>query len=195
MYKIIAFVGVVLAGVFVAPMAASAVPYTPGAVISANPVHLHPGGTSVISAGSGYFGPSEHVDVSVAPGGTTTGIHTNSVSNGWTVPDTLTSTSSGAASFSLTAPAGSNGTYTVTLTSASASGSVVLDVTSTSGGSGSNPGGGDGSGTIATTGTGGLAFTGISLPMMLIWAIAAIIALGVALITVRKMKLREKISH
>ena len=165
MYKIVAFVGIVLAGVFVAPMAASAVPYTPGAVISANPVHLHPGGTSVISAGSGYFGPSEHVAVSVSPGGTVTGLHTNSVSNGWTVPDTLTSTSAGAASFSLTAPTGSN------------------------------PGNGGGSGTIATTGgTGGLAFTGISLPMMLIWAIAAIIALGVALITVRKMKLKEKVS-
>jgi hypothetical protein len=195
MYKIVAFVGIVLAGVFVAPMAASAVPYTPGATISADPVNLHPGDSSVISAGSGYFGPSEHVDVSVS-GGTTSHAtaHTLSVSGGWTVPDTLTSTSAGAASFSLTAPAGSHGDYTVTLTSASASGSVVLDVTpATSGGSGSNPGGG--SGTIATTGTGGLAFTGLSLPMMVVWAILAIIALGAALVTVRRMKQRERTSH
>ena len=193
MYKIIAFVAVVLAGVFAAPLAASAVPYTPGAVISANPVNLHPGDTSVISAGSGYFGPSEHVGVSVGSGAGGAA-HTTSLSDGWTVPDTLTSTSSGAVSFSLTAPAGSSGAYSVTLTSASASGAVVLNVTA--GGSGTTIGGGGGSGgTIATTGTGSLAFTGISLPMMLAWAVLAIIALGVALLTVRRVKQRERTSH
>ena len=119
MYKIIAFVAVVLAGVFVAPVAASAVPYTPGAQVVASVYNLTPGQSTRVTADAGFFGGAQSVHVAIS----------GTAASDWATPASLTSDAGGGTSFVLTAPTSSTGHYTVTLTSASASGSVLLTVT------------------------------------------------------------------
>jgi hypothetical protein len=210
MYKIVAFVAVVLAGVFVAPVAASAVPYTPGAQIVASRIHLIPNQTTRITADTGFFGGGQSVHVAIS----------GTAASDWSTP-AVTSSASGGATFTLRAPKSSTGRYTVTLTSTSASGSVVLTVTpkgqttdngslssptggtSTSGGTGTSSSGlattggslGNGNGSVSngTTSTiTGESVNTVDIQMIVVWALIALLGLVLAFIIVTRIRHKEQ---
>jgi hypothetical protein len=195
MFKIFVFIAAVLAAVFIAPMAASAVPYTPGAEVHASKITLAPGGTTRIFTDPGFFTPGETVTIAVS------GVDASGVS----YPQTLTAGSTGSVSFALTVPNDATGSYVVMLASPSASGSVALNVIANGqpsnptdptnpgqGGAASGDSGSSSSGLASVLGIAGLAFTGGQFPGLLIWAVAGMIGLGIALLALRSAKRRAR---
>jgi hypothetical protein len=202
MLKIVVFVVAVLGALFVAPMAASAVPYTPGAQVVANDYSLSPCQSIDIHADAGYFVPGEAVQVSISGTDDASTTWSNAVVGAST---SGTSTSTGAFDISTKVSRNASGSYNITLTSPSASGSVVLAVAAanpsnpsdpadpsdpTNSGSGSNlsSSGSSASGVLSTA---GLATTGVSISGAIVWGAAGLVALGIALMIVRGMVRRE----
>jgi hypothetical protein len=186
MLKVFIFISAVLAAVFMAPMAASAVSYTPGAQVHASNYNPHPKETVTVFADPGFFKANESVSVTV------TGVDAPGITFASSTSTTVSSNGAGATSFPLTGPADSTGPYTVTLTSASASGSVTLNVvagssTVTPGSPGTTSSGGGVGSALA-----GLAFTGLQFPGLLVWVMLGLIGLGTAFLIVRSVKRRER---
>lgn len=175
MKKIIAAAMLVVVGVFAAPAVANAAGYVPSSDVAVSgPVT--PGSTDSVGFAAGSFTPNESVTYSV----TGEGRATLSAATA-TVSLTKTASASGAASVNVTLPQGATGTYSLTATGltsgnvATAALTVVPADTASANGS-----------------TGGLAFTGSTGAMLLLWSAGGAIALGVALMLVLALVRRQR---
>ncbi len=187
--KIIAVAALGVVAMLAVPAVANAVDYTSSSntvVTGANGVALDavgPGDSVEINFVGAVFTPSETVSATVDGFGTPT------LSTVKAAPFTLTkiANAKGTTSFLMNLPADAQGPYTVTATglSSGATGSATITVVpaDAGAGSGSNANSSD-----------GLAATGASVPMLLIWSIVGVLALGAALIAVRVAIRRQRAS-
>ena len=187
--KVMAIAALGIVAVLAVPAVANAVDYTSSSntvVTGANGVALDaigPGDSVAINFVDAAFTPNETVSATVDGFGTPT------LSTVKAAPFTLTKTANakGSTSFSMNLPANAQGSYSVTATglTSGATGSATITVvpTDAGAGSGSNSNSSD-----------GLASTGASVPMLLIWSIVGVLALGAALIAVRVAIRRQRAS-
>ncbi|TAM70036.1 MAG: hypothetical protein EPN48_06525 [Microbacteriaceae bacterium] len=163
----------IVAGIFVAPLAANAA-YVPSGTVSGSATA---GGTVTASFGAGTFTPSETVHVTVDGAGTVTiGVFKAAV-----VSADRTASSNGALGVPITLPSSASGTYTVTATGAT-SGNTATATFTVQSASGSSSGAASGN---------GLADTGSTISILAIWIAAGLLLLGAAFITVRIVVRRQ----
>ncbi|MGG7452663.1 hypothetical protein SAMN06295974_2804 [Plantibacter flavus] len=175
--KITAIFALVLAGLFIAPVAANAF-YAPDGSVTVSGT-VTPGGTSTVAFTGGSFQPGETVSFTLtgenASGATLAAVETKSLEK--------TASGTGAVNLNVTLPSNASGTYTVAavgLTSGTP-GSATLTVTAAgAGGSGDNDN--------------DLADTGFGAPAFVVWGAAGAVALGAALIAVLVMVRRQRAS-
>ncbi len=167
--RIILALTAVLSAVFLAPLAASAAPYTPGAQFVASDYTVVPGQTVTVTGQDGFFQGGEAVTFTLTGEDGASAVIAAGVGSAPLAVEpisyTKTANAAGGVSASVTVPATAEGSYSVSGVSASASGSVTLTVVAEDD---------------------GLASTGYELPLALIWAVAGFVALGVALVVVRR---------
>jgi hypothetical protein len=175
MKKFVATALLVVVGLFAVPTAASA--YAPstnvtvsGAVVAGSPV--------AVGFAAGTFTPGETVSVAVTGEGRVTlaAIETVSI--------TKTATNSGAASVTVTLPANARGTYSLTATGLSSGSLATSALTVVAADAGSAA--------LGSNGTNGLAFTGTTVPTLVIWAAAGAVLLGIALMVVLTLQRRAR---
>lgn len=178
--KTLAAIVLSLVAVVAIPTAANAAGYVPSGDVSVSG-SATPGGTDTVSFGAGSFNGSENVSFSVTGNGTAT----LSTFRAATVTLTKQASASGAVSVNVTLPSNASGTYTVTATGLTSGnvGTAAITVSpadSAVGGSSSSNSGN------------GLADTGSTVPMLLIWGAAGAIILGFALFFVRGLVRRQR---
>ena len=168
------FVAVVLALVAIvsAPLAANAAGYVPSSNITVTG-SATPGGTVVVSFSSGSFNGGEDVSFSV----TGSGSATISAFHAATVSATKVASASGSVSANVRLPSDATGTYTLTAVGLSSGniGTAAFTVVPADAGS-----------------SGGLAYTGSTLPMLLIWGAGGALVLGLALFLVLGLARRQR---
>ena len=177
--KTLAAIVLSLVAVVAIPTAANAAGYVPSGDVSVSG-SATPGGTDTVSFGAGSFTGSENVSFSVTGNGTPT----LSTFRAATVTLTKQASASGAVSVNVTLPTNASGTYTLTATGLTSGNVGTASITvspadSAVGGSSSNSGN-------------GLADTGSTVPMLLIWGAAGAIILGFALFFVRGLVRRQR---
>jgi hypothetical protein len=185
--KILAVAALGIVAVLAVPAVANAVDYTSSSntvVTGANGVPLAdvgPGDSVNIDFIGAVFTPGEVVSA------TADGFGTPTLSTVKAAPFTLTKIAdpNGATSFRMNLPSNAQGSYTVTATgeTSGATGSATVTVIASDAGAGSGSNASD-----------GLASTGASVPMVLIWSIVGVLALGAALIAVRIAVRRQRAS-
>ncbi|MCU1527796.1 MAG: hypothetical protein JWP75_1559, partial [Frondihabitans sp.] len=161
--KVVAAAVLVGIGIFAAPMAANAAGYVPASNITVSGAVV-PGGTSTVGFASGSFTDSETVSFSVTgDGAATLGAATT------TVTGTKVANADGSVSEKVTLPADASGTYSLTATGLTSGnvGTAALTVVPADAGASS-----------ATNSSGGLAFTGSTVSMLVIWGAGGAIVLG-----------------
>ncbi|WP_423917931.1 hypothetical protein ACPEEZ_09420 [Frigoribacterium sp. 2-23] len=170
MKKIIAAALLVVAGVFAVPAAAQA--YVPSTAVSVSG-SATAGSAVTVNIAARSFTAGETVRFAVTGEGRAT------LAAIETVTIDKTATASGAASVTVTLPQNARGTYSLTATGAS-SGNVATAaltvVAADRGAAGSN----------------GLAFTGSTVPTLVIWGAAGALLLGVALMVVIGLQRRAR---
>jgi hypothetical protein len=171
--KTLAVIGLAVLAVFAVPAAANAAGYVPASDVVVSGATA-PGSTATVTFESG-FTPGENVSFAVSGEGSAT----LAVFKSATVTLTKTATSAGAATVAVTLPANATGTYTTTATGLSSGtvGTASLTVAAAD------------SGTAAKS---GLAETGYNAPMLLIWAAAGALILGLALVVVLTIVRRQR---
>lgn len=157
--------------------------YVNDRTVSSDDNVVEPGGTFTVDWSEGYFAPSAPVTI-VVTGNSTSDVTltTGGVSTVGSTLDTAAGTN-GALSVSVTVPGDATGTYNVAATSTGACGGVSVEVVDTdvSGGVlGSNVADDD-----------SLAFTGGSLPLVLMVTAAGVLAFGAILLLVRSRSRRR----
>lgn len=178
--KTLAAVALAFAALVATPLAANAAGYAPNSNVTVNgPVVA--GGTVIVNFGPGSFAGSENVSFQVTGYGTVT----LSAFKAATVTATKQATPAGAVSESVTLPTDARGTYTLTATglTSGAIGTASLTVVPTDV-AGTSP--------VASSGSGMLAHTGSTLPMLLIWTAGGAVALGLALFVVLGLVRRQR---
>jgi hypothetical protein len=174
--RILAIAAIAIAAIFAVPTAAMAAGYVPpGDVSSSGGTTEVPGGTDTITFAAGSYNDDEAVSVSV------TGDPAPTLGVIGTATSTYTATATGGASFKVTIPAsatvgsvysvvatgeasGNVGTYRITVVAASNSTAV----------------------------SSGLAFTGGTISMLVVWGGAGLLALGLALVIVMRVVRRQR---
>jgi hypothetical protein len=188
--KSLAAVALAVLAVLAVPAAANAAGYVPvGNISVSGPVV--PGGTVSVGFADGSFTPGESVSFTLtgenAAGATLATF--KAVVDSQSLVKTASGT--GAVSLDVTLPTNASGTYTVTATGLTSGtvGTASLTVATADGAAtGSNSG--TGAGTDAAPG--GLASTGYSAPMLVIWGSAGALLLGVALVVVMGIVRRQR---
>lgn len=178
--KLIAAALLVVVGVFAVPAAANAAGYVPTSNISVSGAAT-PGGTIVTGFAAGSFTPSETVSFSV----TGSGLATLSAATA-TASITKQADASGATALNVKLPAGATGTYSVTATGQT-SGNVATAAITVAPVDAAAAGGS----TVADP-SGALAFTGSNGSMLMIWAAAGAVMLGIALMLVLTLVRRQR---
>ncbi|WBM79385.1 sortase [Cryobacterium breve] len=178
--KTLATIALAVLAVFTVPAAANAAGYVPNSniTISGNQVA---GSIIVIDFSGASFTAGENISFSVSGAGVVT------LSNFKSATATLVkpASSTGAASLNVTLPADATGSYTTTatgLTSGSV-GTATITVKAADAGA-----------TSADSSAGGLASTGYNAPVLLIWAAAGALLLGVALVVVLSFVRRRRLA-
>ena len=176
--KTLAAIVLSLVAVVAIPTAANAAGYVPSGNVSVSG-SATPGGTDTVSFGAGSFNGSENVSFSVTGNGTAT----LSTFRAATVSLTKQASASGAVSVNVTLPSNASGTYTVTATGLTSgnvgTASITVSPADSAVGGSSNSGN-------------GLADTGSTVPMLLVWGAAGAIILGFALFFVRGLVRRQR---
>jgi hypothetical protein len=172
--KTLAAVVLAFAAVVAAPIAANAAGYVPSGNVTVTG-STTANGTDSVSFGTGSFTGGESVTFSVTGSGTAT----ISSFHAATVSLTKTATSSGSVTANVKLPANATGTYTLTATGQTSGnvGTAALSVVPAD------------TGTAAAV---GLAHTGSTLPMLLIWIAGGAVALGLALYLVLGLARRQR---
>lgn len=185
MKKTIAALVLAGAAVMAAPLAANAEGYVPSSNVSVSGAVVA-GGTTVINFAPGSFADSENVTISVTGAGAVTigALPTT------TVTATRTASATGSLSAPITLPRGASGTYELTATGATSGNiattalTVVPAATTT------------GTTTTVTTSVtnpgSGLAFTGSTVPALLVWSAGGAVVLGGALVGVTAATRRSR---
>ena len=177
--KTLAVIALAVLAVFAVPAAANAAGYVPDGniVVSGTPA---PGATVVVDFTDGSFTPGEDVSFAVTGSGTAT----LSIVKAGTATIVKSATSAGAAAVNVVLPAGATGSYTTTATGLTSGtvGTATLTVATADSGA-----------TATGTGT-GLASTGYNTPVLLIWAAAGALLLGIALVVVLSFVRRRRVA-
>jgi hypothetical protein len=172
--KTFAAIALTVLAVFAVPAAANAAGYVPSSDVAVSGTAT-PGGTVTVAFETG-FTAGESVSFAVTGAGSAT----LAVFKSATVSLTKTATASGAASVAVTLPAGATGTYTTTATGLTSGtvGTAAITVAAADSG--------------AAASKSGLAETGYNAPMLLIWAAAGAVILGLALVFVLMFVRRQR---
>ena len=178
--KIIAAVALAVLGVFAIPLAASAAPYTPAGScgLGGSPV---PSGTVVVTCVAGTWQDNEPVQVLVTGN---TGVTVAVFKLATTSTGTVTASGTGSSVTNIALPADASGTYTVQQTG-TISGAVDTETFTVVTAAGT---------TTTTTSTSGLAATGTTLPLLIIWTASGLVLLGVAIVAVRIVVRRQRLN-
>ena len=168
--KLLAIAALALAVIFAVPTTAMAAGYVPpGNVSSSGGTVASPGQTKTIVFADGSFSASESVVVSVTGSPTATlgaTSYTSSATGSLTITVTIPTTATATSVYSIQAVganSGNVGTYRLTV--------VVADTGAKSG---------------------GLAFTGGTVSMLIVWSAAGILTLGIALLLVMRVVRRQR---
>lgn len=153
------------------PSAANAAGYVPNNNVTVAGAAV-PGGTVTVNFASGSFAPSESVATSVSGN---TGVTLSVVKAAVLTSFTKQASASGALSVNVTLPSNASGTYTLTSTGLTSGnvGTASITVVPASGANLAN---------VGTSANSGLAETGATLPMLMIWIGAGALVLGVAIV-------------
>jgi hypothetical protein len=176
MKKIIAALVLAAAAIVATPMAANATGYVSGSSITITGSTIA-GGTTIINIAPGAFVNDENVNIYVTGAGAVTlgALPTT------TVHETKQATATGALNVSVKLPEGASGTYSLTATGVT-SGNVATAALSVS----------PAAGTAATSSDGSLAFTGSTVPMLLVWSAGGAIVLGGGMVLVMGARRRQR---
>jgi hypothetical protein len=173
--KILAIAAIAIAATFAVPTAAMAAGYVPpGNVSSSGGASETPGGTDTITFSAGSFNNGETVTVSV------TGDPVATLAVIGTVTKTYTATATGGVSFNVIIPttATASSVYSVVATG-NTSGNVGTDRITVAA-------------SASTPVSSGLAFTGGTISMLVVWGGAGLLALGLALVIVMRVVRRQR---
>lgn len=174
--RILAIAAIALAAIFAVPTAAMAAGYVPpGNVSSSGGPTAAPGGTVTVTFAAGSFNNGETVTVSV------TGDPAPTLAVIGTATKTYTATATGGVSFNVIIPATATASsvYSVVATG-NTSGNVGTYRITVAAASASTPVGG------------GLAYTGGTISMLVVWGGAGLLALGLALLIVMRVVRRQR---
>jgi hypothetical protein len=176
-----AFAVVVLAtiAIFAGPAAANAAGYVASDHVTVSGSST-PGGTAVVNFLAGSFGAGDSIKFAVTGEGTVTLSAVRAAVQTTTL--TKTADTSGAVSLNVKLPTSATGSYTVTATDVSTGtvGTATITVAAADGGA-ARPGA-------------GLPFTGANISPLIIWGAGGILLLGIALLVVRGIVRRQRIS-
>lgn len=176
--KTFATIALAVLAVFAVPAAANAAGYVPESSVVVSGT-VAPGATVAVAFTEGSFTAGESVSFAVTGSGTAT----LSVVKAATVSLTKSATSAGAASVNVVLPADATGTYTTTATGLTSgtvgTAAISLPAADAAAGSGASA-------------NGGLASTGYDAPMLVIWAAAGALLLGVALMVALTVVRRQR---
>ncbi|PZE27893.1 MULTISPECIES: sortase [unclassified Curtobacterium] len=182
MKKTIAALVLAGAAVMAAPMAANAEGYVPASNVSVSG-SVVAGGTTIINFAPGSFADSENVTISVTGAGAVTigALPTQ------TVTAVRQASATGSLNAPITLPRGASGTYEVTATGVTSGNIATTALTVV-------PAAATGTGaTVTATSTGtGLAFTGSTVPTLLVWSAGGAVVLGGALVGVTAATRRQR---
>lgn len=184
MKKIIAAAVLAAAAVVATPMAANAAGYVPTSAVSVAGT-VAPGEATTVGIAAGSFMGSETVRVSVTGAGAVT------IGAMPTVTTTAekTANTDGSVSVSVKLPMGATGTYSMTATGAS-SGNVATTALSVA--PAASIGTAADTSAAASSSDPALAFTGSTVPMLLVWSAGGAIVLGGALVLVMANRRRQR---
>jgi hypothetical protein len=174
MKKIIAAALLVVAGVFAGPAAAQAyVPTTNVSVVG----NVAPGGTIIVNVVNGTFIAGEQVSFAVTGEGSVTlaAIETTTLIKN--------ANAEGGASVSVTLPTTARGSYALTATGLDSARVATATLTVVAA---------DGRPVASSNNAGGLAFTGSTVPTLVIWSAAGALMLGIALMVVVTLQRRAR---
>ena len=174
MKKIIAAALLVVAGVFAGPAAAQA--YVPSTNVTVQGT-VAAGGTVNVTIVNGSFIAGENVSFAVTGEGRVTlaAIETTTL--------VKTADANGAARVAVTLPTTARGTYSLTATGLTSGNVAPAALTVVAA---------DGSPVAGSNNAGGLAFTGSTVPTLVIWAAAGALMLGIALMVVVTLQRRAR---
>lgn len=181
--KSLAAASLAILAVFAVVPAANAVSYVPSAPDSTVSANGTAGGTSTVAFGAGSFANGESVTFTLT-GATSATLTVFKAAMNSSL--TKAASATGGASVAVALPSNASGSYTLTGNGATASVSSVITVTAADGGlanTGKAP---------AATGK-SLASTGYNVPMLIVWAAAGILLLGIALAVVRTTVRRHRV--
>jgi hypothetical protein len=174
--KTLAVIALAVLAVFAVPAAANAAGYVPAANVAVSDSTPVPGQAVTVSFDGASFTPDESVSFAV----TGSGLATLSIVKSGTATLVKSATATGAASVSVTLPTDATGSYTTTATGLTSGtvGTATLTVVAADNG--------------ATGQT--LASTGYNTPVLLIWAAAGALLLGIALVVVLSFVRRRRLA-
>jgi len=173
MKKFAATALLIVVGLFAVPTAASAYAPSTDTTVSGR---VAPGQPVAVGFAEGTFTPGETVSVAVTGEGRVT------LAAIETVTITKAATASGAASVTVTLPSNARGTYSLTATGLSSGQLATAALTVVAADAGS----------AAVGGNDGLAFTGSTVPTLVIWGAAGAVLLGIALMVVLTLQRRAR---
>ncbi|PZF59444.1 sortase [Curtobacterium sp. MCBD17_034] len=180
MKKTIAALVLAGAAVMAAPMAANAEGYVPASNVSVSG-SVVAGGTTIINFAPGSFADSENVTISVTGAGAVTigALPTQ------TVTAVRQASATGSLNAPITLPRGASGTYEVTATGVTSGNIATTALTVV-------PAAATGTGATVTATSTGLAFTGSTVPTLLVWSAGGAVVLGGALVGVTAATRRQR---
>lgn len=179
MKKFIVAVVLAAAAMLATPAAANAAGYVPSSNVTVQG-RVVAGGTVTVDFATGSFLPNENVDISVTGAGAVTlgALPTT------TVTEVKKASATGALAVTVTFPQGASGTYTLTATGATSGNVGTASLTVVPADTAATVG--------STSGTGTLAFTGSTVPMLLVWGAGGAAVLGGALVFVMGAVRRQR---
>ncbi|WP_066516947.1 hypothetical protein [Curtobacterium ammoniigenes] len=179
MKKFIVAVVLAAAAMLATPAAANAAGYVPASSVSVQG-SVVAGGTVTVNFAQGAFAANENVDISVTGAGAVTlgALPTT------TVTEVKKASASGSVAVMVTFPQGASGTYTLTATGATSGNVGTASLTVVPADSVAAVG--------SSSSTGTLAFTGSTVPMLLVWGAGGAVVLGGALIFVMGAVRRQR---
>jgi len=169
--KTLAVASLALLAAFAVAPAAHAATYVPGTPAATVTGSATAGGVSTVAFGDGAYANNENVAFTLSGVGTAT----LTVVKAATAPITKVSNGAGAVSIKVALPAEASGSYVLTGRSATAVNTATITVAAADSATGKS-----------------LASTGFDAPMLLIWAAAGVLVLGVALVLVRNTVRRHR---
>ncbi|TFB85605.1 hypothetical protein E3O44_13545 [Cryobacterium algoricola] len=177
--KTLAVIALAVLAIFAVPAAANAAGYVADDHVLVSGT-TEPGDTVDVEFTDGSFTPGEDVSFSC----TGSGLATLSIVKAATATLVKSTSATGAVKVAVTLPSDATGTYTLTATGLTSGtvGAASITVTAV-----------DSASTATNTGT-GLANTGYTTPLLLLWAAAGALLLGVALVVVLRFVRRSRLA-